>query len=49
MPAEKVAMRHAREIIRLKFLACVPTREIDNASKARSSDAGWGHWDWCRA
>ncbi len=28
MPAERVAMRHAREIIRLKFSACVPTREI---------------------
>ena len=28
MPAERVAMRQAREIIRLKFSACVPTREI---------------------
>jgi len=28
MPAERVTMRHAREIIRLKFSACVPTREI---------------------
>jgi hypothetical protein len=28
MPAERVAMRQAREIIRLKFLASVPTREI---------------------
>ena len=28
MPAERVAMRHAREIIRLKFSARVPTREI---------------------
>src|SRR5580704_11633755 len=28
MPAERVAMRRAREIIHLKFSACVPTREI---------------------
>jgi transposase-like protein len=28
MPAERVAMRQAREIIHLKFSACVPTREI---------------------
>ena len=28
MPAERVTMRHAREIIRLKFSASVPTREI---------------------
>jgi hypothetical protein len=28
MPAEGVAMRQAREIIHLKFSACVPTREI---------------------
>ena len=28
MPAERVVMRHAREIIRLKFSACVPSREI---------------------
>ena len=28
MPAERVTMRHAREIIRLKFSACVATREI---------------------
>ena len=28
MPAERVAMRQAREIIRLKFSAGVPTREI---------------------
>jgi transposase len=28
MPAERVAMRQAREIIRLKFSASVPTREI---------------------
>ena len=28
MPAERVAMRHAREIIRLKFSASVPTRDI---------------------
>ena len=28
MPAERVAMRLAREIIRLKFSASVPTREI---------------------
>jgi IS30 family transposase len=28
MPAERVAMRQAREIIRLKFSAAVATREI---------------------
>ena len=28
MPAERVTMRHVREIIRLKFSASVPTREI---------------------
>jgi len=28
MPAERVAMRHARVIVRLKFSANVPTREI---------------------
>ena len=28
MPAERVAMRQVREIIRLKFSARVPTREI---------------------
>ena len=28
MPAERVSMRHAREIIRLKFSASLPTREI---------------------
>ena len=28
MPAERVAMRHVREIIRLKFSASVPTRDI---------------------
>ena len=28
MPAERVPMRHAREIIRLKFSASLPTREI---------------------
>jgi choline dehydrogenase-like flavoprotein len=28
MPAERVTMRQAREIIRLKFSACVPAREI---------------------
>jgi Mn-dependent DtxR family transcriptional regulator len=28
MAAERVAMRQAREIIRLKFSASVPTREI---------------------
>ena len=28
MPAERVAMRQAREIIRLKFSAGLPTREI---------------------
>ena len=28
MPAERVAMRQAREIIRLKFSANIPTREI---------------------
>jgi transposase len=28
MPMERVAMRQAREIIHLKFSACVPTREI---------------------
>jgi IS30 family transposase len=28
MPAERVAMGQAREIIHLKFSACVPTREI---------------------
>ena len=28
MPAERVTMRQAREIIHLKFSACVPTREI---------------------
>jgi DNA-binding transcriptional regulator LsrR (DeoR family) len=28
MPAERVAMRQAREIARLKFLAGVPTRAI---------------------
>ena len=28
MPAERVAMRHAHEINRLKFSASVPTREI---------------------
>ena len=28
MPAERVAMRQVREIIHLKFSACVPTREI---------------------
>jgi transposase len=28
MPAERAAMRRAREIIHLKFSACVPTREI---------------------
>ena len=28
MPAERVPMRQAREIIRLKFSACLPTREI---------------------
>jgi Mn-dependent DtxR family transcriptional regulator len=28
MPAERVAMRQAREIIRLKFSACLATREI---------------------
>lgn len=28
MPAERVAMRQVREIIRLKFSAGVPTREI---------------------
>ena len=28
MPAARVTMRHAREIIRLKFSASVPTREI---------------------
>ena len=28
MPAERVAMHQAREIIHLKFSACVPTREI---------------------
>jgi hypothetical protein len=29
MPAERVAMRQAREIIRLKFSEAVATREID--------------------
>jgi transposase len=28
MPAERVAMRHVREIIRLKFSAGISTREI---------------------
>ena len=28
MPAERVSMRQAREIIRLKFSASLPTREI---------------------
>ena len=28
MPAERVSMRQAREIIRLKFFASIPTREI---------------------
>ena len=28
MPAERVAMRQAREIIRVKFSANIPTREI---------------------
>jgi len=28
MPAERVLMRHARAIIRLKFSACVSAREI---------------------
>lgn len=28
MPAERVAMRQAREIIRLKFSASVPTRDL---------------------
>ena len=28
MPAERVLMRQAREIIRLKFSASIPTREI---------------------
>jgi hypothetical protein len=32
MPAERVAMRQAREIIRLKFSADVATREIDAPS-----------------
>ena len=28
MPAERVAMRHVREIIRLKFSVSIPTRDI---------------------
>jgi len=28
MPAERMAMRHAREVLRLKFVGGVPTREI---------------------
>ena len=28
MPAKRVPMRQAREIIRLRFSACLPTREI---------------------
>ena len=28
MPAERVAMRHVREIIRLKFSVSLPTRDI---------------------
>jgi hypothetical protein len=39
MPAERVAMRHAREIIRLKFSACVPTREIARSRVDRSEGA----------
>ena len=28
MPAERIAMRHVREIIRLKFSVSIPTRDI---------------------
>ena len=28
MPAERTAMRHVREVLRLKFVGGVPTREI---------------------
>ena len=33
MPAERVSMRQAREIIRLKFSASLPTREIARPSR----------------
>jgi hypothetical protein len=32
MPAERVSMRHAREIICLKYSACVSAREIARAA-----------------
>src|SRR5215468_5183659 len=28
MPAERIVMRHVREVLRLKFVGSVPTREI---------------------
>jgi hypothetical protein len=28
MPAERTAMRHVREVLRLKFVGGVPTREV---------------------
>jgi hypothetical protein len=47
MPAERVAMRQAREIIHLKFSACVPTREHGLGRNRRrqrlcSSETGGG-------
>ncbi len=53
MPAERVAMRQAREVIRLKFSASVPTREIarrlgvapstvrETLKRFESSGLGW--------
>src|SRR5260370_7646475 len=37
MPAERVAMRQAREIIRLKFSAGLPTREIARRLRVAAS------------
>jgi Mn-dependent DtxR family transcriptional regulator len=39
MPAERVAMRQAREIIRLKFSAAVATREIARRLRVAPSTA----------